>query len=60
MIKGKIISGDIGSVNNELNKFLQEVEEVKNIAQSQSDGNVIMTILYIPKKNVEEKVPLLD
>lgn len=54
--QAKIISGNIGSVTNELNKFLEFINQIISMTQSYSGGILILTIIYTPKEG--KKIPL--
>lgn len=55
-LESDIISGDIGSVRNNLARLVREsVEEVVSISQSSYSQNMLtVIIIYVPKSNIDE------
>lgn len=47
--KCEVISGDAGSVRNELNKLLKSIDEIVSVTQSPYGYGIIITIIYVPK-----------
>ena len=48
-LKTEILSGDIGSIRNQLNKLLENVDEVVSLTQCTAYGGIVLTIIYKEK-----------
>lgn len=54
-LESDIISGDIGSVRNNLARLMQSVKEVKAISQSSYSQNMLTVIVIYVPADVDEK-----
>lgn len=62
--ESEILSGDAGSVNNQLKRLLKKVETIVSMTQSTSSGasqTLFLTIIYTPRPDLPTELePLTD